>query len=180
MRELNQIMDAKAIGSAIANIADGIASNEGFDPKEVAFLGIRRRGIPLAQRIANHIAHRYQVTPPIGELDITLYRDDLSQKADQPIVGVTHVPYSVDGKIVVLVDDVIFTGRTIRAAMSALSDYGRPRAVWLAVLVDRGWRELPVHPDFVGITCKTRRENVIEVKINEIDQEERVSLMELE
>jgi len=180
MRELSEIMDARAIESAIAAIAEGIGSNAGFDPKEVAFLGIRRRGIPLAQRIADRIKDRYKVTPPIGELDITLYRDDLSQKADQPIVGVTRVPYSVDGKILVLVDDVIFTGRTVRAALSALSDYGRPRAVWLAVLIDRGWRELPVHPDFVGMKCETRRDQFVEVKFNEIDREERVALMEVE
>ena len=180
MRETKQLLDAQDIASAIAQIAKKIVGAEGFDAREVALLGIRRRGIPLARRIAAQIEQLCGAATPIGELDITLYRDDLSQKADQPIVGVTRVPYSVDGKILILTDDVLYTGRTIRAALSALSDYGRPRAVWLAVLVDRGCRELPIHADFVGLKCETTPEQFVEVRLKETDGEERAVLLETE
>jgi pyrimidine operon attenuation protein/uracil phosphoribosyltransferase len=178
MREVAQLMDARHMEAAIADIADRIMASPGFDHGDLAFLGIRRRGIPLAERIAACVGRRHGVEVPIGELDITLYRDDLSQLADQPIVGVSDVPFPLDGKLLVLVDDVLYTGRTIRAALSALADYGRPRAVWLAVLVDRGLRELPIQPDFCGLKRETTPGQVVEVKVKEVDGEDRVSLVD--
>lgn len=177
MREVNELMDAAAIASVVDDMAEQIVTSEGFDAENIVLVGIRRRGVPLARRIATAVCDKCGVEPPLGELDITLYRDDLSQKAEQPVIGVSDIPFDIDGKTLVLVDDVFYTGRTVRAALTALTDYGRPRVVWLATLIDRGWRELPIRPDIVGQVVETTAVQVVEVRLSELDGEERVALM---
>lgn len=145
---------------------------------DLVIIGIRSRGVPLAERIAEVIRKSEGVDVPLGILDITLYRDDLTTVAPQPVVKPTKLPDSIDGKLVVLVDDVLYTGRTVRAALDALIDFGRPRAVQLAVLIDRGHRELPIHADIIGRQVPTDRTEVIKVKIREIDGEDEVLIME--
>jgi pyrimidine operon attenuation protein/uracil phosphoribosyltransferase len=135
----------------------------------LALLGIRTRGVPLARRIAQRIKEFEGSTVPVGELDITLYRDDLSAKQDQPIVRPTELSFSVRGKKIVLIDDVLFTGRTVRAAMDAVIDLGRPRTIQLAVLVDRGHRELPIRADYVGKNVPTALSEQISVRLTEVD-----------
>jgi pyrimidine operon attenuation protein/uracil phosphoribosyltransferase len=150
--------------------------NRGVDG--LLLVGIRTRGVPLAEKLAAEIERAEGRRLPIGTLDITLYRDDLSTIAPQPVVRETSFPGSIDGLVLVLCDDVLFTGRTIRAALDALIDYGRPRAVRLAVLIDRGHRELPIQPDVVGRAIATDSEELIEVRFAETDGEEGVYLME--
>ena len=142
-------------------------------------IGIQRRGVPLAQRIAASIAENEGVDVPVGALDITFYRDDLSMVAQQPVVKGTELPSGIDGKTIVLVDDVLFTGRTIRAAMDALVDFGRPQAIRLAVLVDRGHRELPIRADHVGKNVPTSREELVKVHLEETDGEDDVEIMRI-
>ena len=135
----------------------------------LVLIGIQRRGVPLAQRIAAGILEHESVEVPVGALDITFYRDDLSLVAQQPVVKGTELPVDLNGRTVVLVDDVLYTGRTIRAAMDALVDFGRPQAIRLAVLVDRGHRELPIRADHVGKNVPTSREELVQVQLEEID-----------
>ena len=142
----------------------------------LVLVGIQRRGVPLARRIADAIDEHEAVRVPIGALDITFYRDDLSLVVQQPVVKGTDLPFDLNGSTVVLVDDVLYTGRTIRAAMDALVDFGRPRAIRLAVLVDRGHRELPIRADHVGKNVPTSREEVVKVRVVEIDGEDGVDL----
>lgn len=144
----------------------------------MALIGVRRRGVPLAQRIARAMRAIDGVDVPVGTLDITLYRDDLSMVAAQPVLQSSEIPFSVDGKDLILVDDVLYTGRTIRAAMNGLFDLGRPSRVRLCVLIDRGHREMPIEAAFIGRTVQTSDMEIIEVRLNEIDQEERVMLVE--
>jgi pyrimidine operon attenuation protein/uracil phosphoribosyltransferase len=134
--------------------------------------------VPLAQRIALAMRAIDGVDVPVGTLDITLYRDDLSMVAAQPVLQSSEIPFSVDGKDLILVDDVLYTGRTIRAAMNGLFDLGRPRRVRLCVLIDRGHRELPIEAAFIGRTVQTSDMEIIEVRLQEVDQEERVMLVE--
>ncbi len=148
--------------------------------EDLAFVGIRRRGDVLAARMAEKMAGAVGTQVPLGALDITLYRDDLSLLDHQPRVGKTEIPFSIEGKRVVLVDDVIFTGRTIRAALDALMDLGRPRSIQLAVLVDRGHRELPIQPDYVGRSVPTSHSENVLVFLREVDGEDRVILVEAE
>ncbi len=148
--------------------------------EDLAFVGIRRRGDVLAARMASKLEVVGNGKVPLGSLDITLYRDDLSLLDFQPRVGKTEIPFSVDGRRVVLVDDVIFTGRTIRAALDALMDLGRPKVIHLAVLVDRGHRELPIQPDFVGRVVPTSHKENVLVFLREVDGEDRVVLVEAE
>ncbi len=145
---------------------------------ELMLIGIRTRGVPLAEALAAEIERLEGHRVPIGTLDITLYRDDLSTIAPQPVVRETSFPGPIDGRVLVLCDDVLFTGRTIRAALDALIDYGRPRAVQLAVLIDRGHRELPIQADVVGRRLATARDEVIEVRFAATDGEDGVLLME--
>jgi pyrimidine operon attenuation protein/uracil phosphoribosyltransferase len=140
----------------------------------LALVGIQRRGVPLARRIAEAISENEGAAVPVGALDITFYRDDLSLIAQQPVVKGTDLPFDLNGATVVLVDDVLYTGRTIRAAMDALVDFGRPQAIRLAVLVDRGHRELPIRADHVGKNVPTSREEVVRVHVAEIDGEDAV------
>ncbi len=142
----------------------------------LALVGIQRRGVPLAQRIAEAIAEHEGVTLPVGALDITFYRDDLSLVAQQPLVKGTDLPFDLNGATVVLVDDVLYTGRTIRAAMDALVDFGRPQAIRLAVLIDRGHRELPIRADHVGKNVPTSREEIVRVHLAETDGDDGVDI----
>ncbi len=140
-------------------------------------VGIQRRGVELAERLARHIAEMEGVTVPLGKLDITLYRDDLQAIGPRPIVGETSLPKDLDGRTVVIVDDVLYTGRTIRAALDEFADFGRPRRILLCVLVDRGGRELPIHPDIVGTRVDTGPEDRVDVKVSELDGQDAVDLL---
>lgn len=177
-REKAQILDQEGIRRSLTRIAHEIIErNKGTG--SLVLIGIRRRGVPLAERLAERIKDIEGSSVPVGTLDITLYRDDLTTMAYQPLVRSTEVPFPVSGKTVVLVDDVIYTGRTIRAALDAVIDLGRPRVIQLAVLIDRGHRELPIRPDYVGKNVPTSRKEEALVKLNEIDGEERVIILEL-
>ena len=144
----------------------------------LALIGVRRRGVPLAQRIAQAMREIDRVEVPVGTLDITLYRDDLSKVAAHPVLQSSDIAFSVDDKDLILVDDVLYTGRTVRAAMNGLFDLGRPRTVRLCVLIDRGHREMPIEASFVGRMVQTSDTEIIEVRLREVDQEERVMLVE--
>ena len=171
-----QIMEADGIRRALTRISHEIIErNKGTD--NLALIGVRTRGVPLARRIAQKIAGIEGVILPVGILDISLYRDDLTSLADQPIVNKTEIPFSVAEKTIVLVDDVIYTGRTVRAALDAIIDLGRPNAIQLAVLVDRGHRELPIRADFVGKNVPTSRQELIAVCLTETDGEDSVYIM---
>ncbi|MFY9389228.1 MAG: bifunctional pyr operon transcriptional regulator/uracil phosphoribosyltransferase PyrR [Limnochordia bacterium] len=171
-----QIMEADGIRRALIRISHEIIErNKGTD--NLALIGVRTRGVPLARRIAQKIAGIEGVILPVGILDISLYRDDLTSLADQPIVNKTEIPFSVAEKTIVLVDDVIYTGRTVRAALDAIIDLGRPNAIQLAVLVDRGHRELPIRADFVGKNVPTSRQELIAVCLTETDGEDSVYIM---
>ncbi len=144
----------------------------------LAFVGIRRRGVPMAQRLARKIEQLEKRAIPVGILDINLYRDDLSTVDVQPVVSATEIPFSVQGKDIILTDDVLYTGRTVRAALDALFDHGRPSRVQLLVLIDRGHRELPIEARFVGRVVQTTDDEIIEVKFQEVDGTEKVLLVE--
>jgi pyrimidine operon attenuation protein/uracil phosphoribosyltransferase len=147
------------------------------DPKELVVIGIRTRGATLAQRLREQLEKLYQHKIPFGILDITLYRDDLSTLNSQPVVRETRLPFDVTGKKIILVDDVIFTGRTIRAALDQIVDFGRPKLVRLVALVDRGWREYPIQPDIVGLTIETTADQIVQVRFKEIDGDDEVLLV---
>jgi pyrimidine operon attenuation protein/uracil phosphoribosyltransferase len=146
--------------------------------KDLALVGVRRRGVPLSQRLAKMIFDSVRVAVPLGTLDITLYRDDLSTVGPQPIVQSTDIHFPVDDRDLVVVDDVLYTGRTTRAAINGLFDLGRPRRIQLCVLVDRGHRELPIEASFVGTKIQTSGTEVVEVRLREVDGEERVVLVD--
>jgi len=170
-------MDAEAMRRALYRIVHEVVErNKGL--ADVIFVGIRRRGVDLAERMRDICYEVEHEKVPLGVLDITLYRDDLTLRGDQPTVHRTEVPFSIDDKIVVLVDDVLYTGRTIRAALDALMDLGRPRAIQLAVLVDRGHRELPVRADYVGKNVPTSRQELVSVCVREVDGEDVVVIEE--
>ncbi|NPV72755.1 MAG: bifunctional pyr operon transcriptional regulator/uracil phosphoribosyltransferase PyrR [Pelotomaculum sp.] len=176
-REKAQILDKDGIRRSLTRIAHEIIErNKGTG--NLVLVGIRRRGVPLAERLAERIKDIEGRTVPVGILDITLYRDDLTTLAHQPVVRSTEVPFSVSGKIVVLVDDVIYTGRTVRAALDAIMDLGRPKLIQLAVLIDRGHRELPIRADYVGKNVPTSSREEVSVRLQEIDGEERVVILE--
>jgi pyrimidine operon attenuation protein / uracil phosphoribosyltransferase len=174
-----RIMTADEIRRAIVRISHEIVEKQA-GTSGLALVGIQRRGVPLGRRIAEAVAEHEGVQLPVGALDITFYRDDLSLVAQQPIVKGTDLPFDLNGATVVLVDDVLFTGRTIRAAMDALVDFGRPQAIRLAVLVDRGHRELPIRADHVGKNVPTSREEVVRVHVAEIDGEDEVLIERME
>jgi pyrimidine operon attenuation protein/uracil phosphoribosyltransferase len=171
-------MDKAAIDRALRRVAHEIVEkNQGT--QGLVFIGIRRRGVPLAERLRDNVRDIEGKEVPLGVLDITLYRDDLTTRSDAPEVHRTEVPCSVQGKKVVLCDDVLYTGRTVRAALDAIMDLGRPRAIQLAVLIDRGHRELPIRADYVGKNVPTSGREVIEVKFKEIDDtEDKVLIVE--
>ncbi len=172
------VMDSSEIARAIRRIAhEIIEKNKGT--AGLAMIGIHTRGIPLAQRLAEYISSLENSPVPVGTLDITLYRDDLSEIAHQPKVRQTSIPFDIWGKTLVLVDDVLYTGRTVRAALDALIDLGRPKRVLLAVLVDRGHRELPIRADYVGKNLPTAGNEVVKVRLLPIDDKETVELWAL-
>jgi pyrimidine operon attenuation protein/uracil phosphoribosyltransferase len=177
-REKKQLMSASEIDRTLVRLAHEILERTG-DLDKLAFIGIRRRGVPLAQRLAQKIASLEQLQIPVGILDINLYRDDLSTVSHQPVVSATDIPFSVTGKEIVLMDDVLYTGRTIRAALDALFDQGRAARVQLLVLIDRGHREIPIEARYVGRMVQTTDREIIEVKFQEIDGMEKVLLVEL-
>ena len=173
------ILEADAIRRSLVRISHEIVEkNKGVE--NVVLVGIRTRGVPLAQRLAEQVAEIEGVKVPVGSLDITLYRDDLSTLAYNPIVKETELDFDINGKTVILVDDVLFTGRTIRCALDALIDMGRPKAIQLAVLVDRGHRELPIRADYVGKNVPTSTSETVDVTLAEIDGEDEVSLSDIQ
>jgi pyrimidine operon attenuation protein/uracil phosphoribosyltransferase len=174
-----QIMTADEIRRATIRISHEIVEKQA-GTAGLVLIGIQRRGVPLAHRIAAAIFENEAVRLPVGALDITFYRDDLSLVAQQPIVKGTDLPFDLNGATIVLVDDVLYTGRTIRAAMDALVDFGRPQAIRLAVLVDRGHRELPIRADHVGKNVPTSREELVRVHLEETDGEDGVLIDRIE
>jgi len=176
LREKAEVLDTAALDRALTRIAHEILEKTG-GAKDVTFVGLRTRGVTLAQRLAAKIAAIDGASLPVGTLDITLYRDDLGLRG-APVVRATDIPFPIKDKTVVLVDDVLFTGRTIRAAMDALMDLGRPRIIRLAVLMDRGHRELPIRPDYVGKNLPTSRREKVAVMLREHDGVDRVVIQE--
>lgn len=171
------ILDAQQIRRIVRRMAGQIVErNRGID--ELLLVGIRTRGVPLAEALAAEIESMENRPVAVGTLDITLYRDDLSTIAPQPVVKGTHFPVPIEDRIIVLCDDVLYTGRTVRAALDAIVDFGRPRSVELAVLIDRGHRELPIHADFVGKVVPTSAEEVIKVSFAATDGAEMVQILE--
>jgi pyrimidine operon attenuation protein/uracil phosphoribosyltransferase len=173
------LMDANQINRALSRIAhEIIEKNKGLG--EVALVGIRRRGVPLAQRLAAKLREFEGSTVPVGELDITLYRDDLTEITADPQVKRSQIDFALPGRVIILVDDVLYTGRTVRAALDALLDIGRPAQIQLAVLCDRGHRELPIRADYVGKNVPTARRERVEVSLVEVDGLDQVALYEAE
>ena len=174
-----QIMDETGIERTLVRIAHQIVEkNHGTDG--LCLVGIKTRGVPLAERLAENIQRIEGVRVPVGKLDITLYRDDLTAVSDAPVVSDTHIPFDVNGKTVVLVDDVIFTTRTARAALDALIDLGRPSRIQLFALIDRGHAEFPIRPNYVGKNIPTSRKEVVVVRLTETDGETGVFIFENE
>ena len=177
LQEKAKIMDGEGIRRALTRIAHEISEkNRGVD--NLALVGIRRRGVPLAHRLAEKLGDIEDTQIPVGILDITLYRDDLTTRTDQPIVQKTEVPFNLRGKRIVLVDDVLYTGRTIRAALDALIDLGRAEMIQLAVLIDRGHRELPIRADYVGKNVPTAKRENVSVRLEEVDETEDAVVIE--
>lgn len=169
------LMDSIAINRALIRLSHEIIErNKGTD--NIALVGIRTRGVPIARRLAEHIKTTEGADIKVGILDITLYRDDLSIIADHPVINSTDIDFNIIGKDIILVDDVLFTGRTVRAAIEAIMEMGRPSSIQLAVIVDRGHRELPIRADFVGKNVPTSKKEVIKVSINETDGYDEVAL----
>jgi pyrimidine operon attenuation protein/uracil phosphoribosyltransferase len=171
-----QLMKPEEVTATLDHMADEILKTN--DGRPVVLIGIQRRGVPMARRIALRMSEKARREPQIGTLDINLYRDDLTRVASQPVVQKTEVPPNIDDRDVVLVDDVLYTGRTVRAALDALCDFGRMRTIQLAVLIDRGHRELPIEANFVGKRIQTKDNEVVEVKLTEIDGEDAIYVME--
>lgn len=178
LTEKTKLLDAPAVRRALTRIAHEIVEkNKGTD--DLVLVGIKTRGIHLARRLAERIEAIEGVKLPVGSLDITLYRDDIKQRSEQPVVHGSEIEFDIIEKTVVLVDDVLYTGRTVRAALDALIDIGRPRLIQLAVLVDRGHRELPIRPDYVGKNVPTSRDEVVAVQLAETDEsEDKVIILE--
>ncbi|MBS6462887.1 MAG: bifunctional pyr operon transcriptional regulator/uracil phosphoribosyltransferase PyrR [Ruminococcus sp.] len=173
------LFDSSAIERMLARIAhEIIEKNENLD--KVALVGVLRRGVPLAERIAENIERFEGVKLPVGKLDITLYRDDLSELSDMPKIKGSEIDFDINGKIIIIVDDVIFTGRTVRAAIDALFDIGRPKRIQLVSLIDRGHRELPIKPDYVGKNIPTSLSEKIALKIPPFDSEMSVEISPLD
>ena len=171
-----QLMKSTEVQGTLERLAQEILkANAG---RQVVLVGIHRRGVPMAQRMASAIATMTQSEPQLGVLDINLYRDDLTHAAVQPVVRRTELPPHIDGKDVILIDDVLYTGRTVGAALRALTDFGRMRTIQLAVFVDRGHRELPVEANFIGKKIPTKDNEVVEVRLTEIDGEDVIYVME--
>jgi pyrimidine operon attenuation protein/uracil phosphoribosyltransferase len=177
LKEKARILDKDTIDKSLERIAHEIVEKV-KSVEDIAIIGIKNRGAYLAVRVVEKIAKIVGSKPPLGALDITLYRDDLTQVAEQPVVHATEIDFSIDGKKIILVDDVLFTGRTIRCALDALIDFGRPSLIQLAVLIDRGHRELPIRADYVGKNVPTSLKEVVEVRLQEVDGKDEAVLCE--
>ncbi|MDP2912677.1 MAG: bifunctional pyr operon transcriptional regulator/uracil phosphoribosyltransferase PyrR [Candidatus Omnitrophota bacterium] len=177
LREKSTIMDGTSIDRTLERIAHEVIEQCG-SVEEIGIVGIKKGGAHLGRRIADKIGKIAGKRPDIGALDITLYRDDLTRLAEQPVVHATEIGFNIDGKTIILVDDVLFTGRTIRCALDALIDFGRPGRIQLAVLIDRGHRELPIRADYVGKNVPTSHKEVVEVRLSEVDGKDEVVLCE--
>ena len=169
------VLGGEDLRRALARIAHEIVEKQAA-PERLALVGIHRRGAILARRLRDLLAELLDVEIPLGDVDISFYRDDLSRRADAPVVNASHVDFDVDGRTIVVVDDVLYTGRTVRAAIEAIFDYGRPARVQLAVLADRGHRELPIRPDYVGKNLPTSRGERVNVRVEELDGEDAVTI----
>ena len=179
LKKKTSLMDSAGMNRALSRLASQIVErNRGTD--DLVLIGIRRRGVPLAEKIADKIEQLEGQRPPTGQLDITLYRDDLSTVGPKPVVNKTDIPIDVTDSTIVLVDDVLYTGRTVRAALDALVDFGRPRRVELAVLIDRGHRELPIQAEYVGKHVQTTDREIVKVMLKEYDEDEKVVVVEQE
>ena len=177
MKEKAQLMDEKAISRAITRVSHEIIErNKGIE--NVVLVGIKTRGVPIANRIAKKIESIEGVAINTGQIDITLYRDDLKEIDVDPVINGSSIDFDINNKVVVLVDDVLYTGRTVRAALDAIMDVGRPNSIQLAVLVDRGHRELPIRADYVGKNVPTSRHEIISVMLDEIDKQDSVTINE--
>jgi len=173
MTRFETILDAQDIKRILLRMTHKLLE-EHKGAADIGLVGIQTRGVHLSERIRRNIREIEGVEVPTGIIDITLYRDDWTKASVNPVVQATHIPFSVDGRQIILVDDVLFTGRTTRAAMDALIDFGRPDRIELAVLIDRGHRELPIHADYIGKTVETRRTETVNVLLTEQDGEDRV------
>lgn len=176
-REKAQLMSASEMDRTLVRLAHEILEKSD-DLTKLALIGIRRRGVPIAQRLARKISELEKCEIPVGILDINLYRDDLTTVGAKPIINATEIPFDINGMDIILTDDVLYTGRTIRSALDALFDHGRPSRVQLLCLIDRGHRELPIEARYVGRKVPTTSNEIIEVKLNEIDGTEKVLLVE--
>ncbi len=177
-RERAKIMDKEAIERALKRIAHEIVEKS-KGTKNLAIVGIRNRGAYLAEKVATYIEQIEKAKVPVGILDITLYRDDLTKVSEQPQVHKTEIDFDITGKKIILVDDVLYTGRTIRCALDALIDFGRPRYIQLAVLIDRGHRELPIRADFIGKNVPTALKETVQVRLKEVDGKDEVAIEEM-
>jgi pyrimidine operon attenuation protein/uracil phosphoribosyltransferase len=178
MTDAKVVLCRDDMARALTRIAHEIAERDA-DDADVAIVGIHRRGAILASRLREILQELLAAEVPLGDLDIAFYRDDLAQRPDAPVLHSTHLDFDVDGRTIVIVDDVLYTGRTVRAAIEALFDYGRPRRVQLAVLADRGHRELPIRPDYVGKNLPTSRSERVNVRVAEIDGVDEVGISTL-
>ena len=177
VKEKSKILDKEAVDRTLERIGHEIIEKlKSID--DIAIVGIKNRGAYLAERLADKIEGMTGQKPPVGALDITLYRDDLTQASEQPVVHATEIDFDIDDKKIILVDDVLFTGRTIRCALDALIDFGRPSQIQLAVLIDRGHRELPIRADYVGKNVPTSLKELVEVRLSEVDGKDEVVLCE--
>jgi pyrimidine operon attenuation protein/uracil phosphoribosyltransferase len=179
LREKAVLMDGARMERTLTRMAHEILERHP-QLEGVALVGVHSRGVPLANRLARAIAKAWGAAPPVGALDISLYRDDFTTIASQPITKGTEIPFTIDGRTVILVDDVLYTGRTVRCALDELIDFGRPARIELAVLVDRGHRELPIRADYVGRTVSTTRSELVQVLLAEQDGRDAVALLERE
>jgi pyrimidine operon attenuation protein/uracil phosphoribosyltransferase len=177
--EQRRVLDKQGMRRALKKMASEIVA-ENPDLKNVALVGVRTRGVPLASRLVKNVEESEGVEVPLGMLDITFYRDDVGLAYPNPVIRPTRLPFEVTGRTIILVDDVLNTGRTVRAALDALMDYGRPAAIRLAVLVDRGLRELPIRADYVGKTIITTRDDDVLVQLEEVDATDRVIVTKIE
>ncbi len=172
---MKNIFDENAIKRSITRISyEIIEKNKGIE--NLVLVGIKTRGVPLADRIAKRLLEIEGIEVPVGKLDITLYRDDLTEKNTEPVLNKSEIPGDIENKIVILVDDVLYTGRTTRAALDAVTDIGRPQVIQLAVLIDRGHRELPIRADYVGKNVPTSKNEIVKVELAEVDGKDRVSI----
>ena len=179
MLEAKVVLDADDMRRTLVRVAHEVVERVD-EPQLLALVGIHRRGAILAARLQRLLGELLRAEVPLGDLDISFYRDDLSRRADAPVINASHLDFGVDGRTVVIVDDVLYTGRTVRAALEALFDYGRPARVQLAVLADRGHRELPIRPDYVGKNLPTSRRERVEVRLAELDGADEVAIVELQ